>query len=287
MFSFGGNKSDSKANMNQEVFGPQGTAMSNMYNHFQDIYGQAMPYMNLGMGASNQAMPYMQAAADMGRFGGNRLSMGGAYGDVSGVRDNLYSSLSDSMNNPSSMGRMYEDIIGGPGNTYVDPLIDASRQATEERRLGMQSGNALNASAMGQGGSNRHAMENAMTNRMVNQDQTLFENSIGERNYDRDMGWKMDIARQADLGRGQAQDRAMNVLGGQDQNVMNAMNYQPTMQNLGMGQMAPYMQAAMMPYMMMNMYSQAMGDPTVLSSGSQKGSGGGLGFGVGGGGIMS
>jgi len=51
--------------------------------------------------------------------------------------------------------------------------------------------------------------------------------------------------------------------------------------------MAPYMQAAMMPYMMMNMYSQAMGDPTVLSSGSQKGSGGGFGFGVGGGGIMS
>jgi len=281
MFNFGGNKSDSKSTMNQDVWGPQSENLYQMYGHLNSLHEAGMPFMNLGMMSAYTADPYMQNAARYGQQQSDYMGQGGSYGDTSGMRDNLYSSLQESMNNPSSMGRMYEDIIGGPGNTYIDPMVESMKQSGMDNLSRMQSGTGLDAAQMGQGGSNRHAMQNAMQGAQASQDMLGMENMMRGTAYDKDLNWKMDIARQADLGRGQAQDRAMNVLGGGDQNRMFGMNYMPMQQNLGMGTMAPWQQAQMMPMMLGNMYSQAMGDPTVLTSGQSKGDSGGLGFGFG------
>ena len=125
-----------------------------------------------------------------------------------------------------------------------------------------------------------HAMQNAMLERGALQDLNLQEQALREGNYARDMDWKMRIAQQADQSSQMEQDRLLSMLTGADQNVMAGMQYQPMMQQLGMGMMAPYMQAFMLPWMAASAYSGSMGDPTVLSSGSSKGSSFQGGFGL-------
>jgi len=276
-FSFGGNKSKSKATMDQEVFNPE--AYNQMYGNINQQWQNSQPYVNMGMGMMNQANPYMTGAAGYGQAGADYMGQGGSFGDTSGMRDDLYSSVKSSMSDPSQMGRMYEDILGGPGNTYIDPMVESMKTGMMDNLGRMQSGTGLDASAMGQGGSSRHAMQNAMQSKEINQDMASMEDMMRGNAYDTDLNWKMNIAQQADLGRGQAQDRAMGILGGGDQNRQFGMGYMPTQQNLGMGTMAPWMQAGMMPWQLMGQYSGAMGDPTVLSSGQQSGKAGGFGFG--------
>jgi hypothetical protein len=224
----------------------------------------------------------MDDAAKRGAQGSQYMGQGGSFGDTSGMRDSLYGSLQDSMNNPSQTGRMYEDIVGGSGNTYIDPMVQAMKGGMMENRDRMQSGTGLDAAQMGQGGSSRHAMQNAMTDRGISTDMARMEDTMRGNAYDTDLNWKMDIAKQADLGRGQAQERAMGVLGGGDSNRQYGMGYQPTQQNLGMGTMAPWMQASMQPWQQMGQYQQGMQDPTVMTSARNSGQntagGGGVSF---------
>lgn len=283
MFSFGGSSSgsSSRGKFNQEVFNPN--AWNQFYGNANQMFQQMQPFGMMGF----NMLPYMQGNMsdiyDRAGPGVDHLMGGGSYGDTTGLRDDLYSSYKDSLSQPSNMSRMYEDIVGGPGNTYVDPLIDSMRTAGDERRRTMHGATGLDAAVAGQGGSSRHAMENAMTNRMIDQDMNLAENQLRERNYDRDMGWKMNIARLADDNRIKTQEMMRGDLQGSDQNVGAGLSYLPNMQNLNMGFMAPWMQAYQMPWMGMQNYAGVMGDPTVLSSGKTRGksSSGGIGFGIG------
>jgi hypothetical protein len=282
-FGFGGSKQKSSSSSNsafdQNVWGPQADAFPGMYGAAGNLYNTMMPYANLGFGMMPQMQGMMTNAYNMGNTGANSLIGGGSYGDTSGMRDNLFASLSQSMNSPSNVGRMYEDIIGGKGNTYIDPMVDSMKSGVMDNLKRMQANNGLSAVAMGQSGSSRHAMENAMLGKEANKDMMNMENIMRGGAYDTDLNWKMKIAEQADLGRSQAQDRALSALGNRDQNVIAGMNFAPMMQNLGMGYMAPWMQAMQMPWLNMNNYAGALGDPTVLSSGNSSSSSQGKGTG--------
>ena len=275
-FGFGGSSAKESSNFNQNTaFTPQ---WNDYYNNLNSQWGASQPMMNLGMGQMNMAQPYMNQAANTGQQGANYMMGGGSYGDTSGMRNNLYSSLQNSMSNPSSMGRMYQDIVGGPGNTYIDPMVASMRQSGNQALDRANAGNAADAANYGQSGSSRQAMQNSMNTSQANMDMAGLENQMRGNAYNTDLNWKMGIAQQADLGRGQAQDRAMGVLGGGDANRQMGMNYMPTQQNLGMGTMAPWMQAMYAPWNMANMYGTAMGDPTIVGSGSSKGKSGSLGL---------
>jgi hypothetical protein len=287
LFSVGGSgeKSKTQSNMDQSVYNPFEGAynpQAEYYGNQQNAWRDGAQYRNLGMGQMEGAQPYMTGAADFGRDQSGYMGQGGSFGDTSGMRDSLYGSLQESMNNPSQTGRMYEDIVGGSGNTYIDPMVQAMKGGMMENRDRMQSGTGLDAAQMGQGGSSRHAMQNAMTDRGISTDMARMEDTMRGNAYDTDLNWKMDIAKQADLGRGQAQDRAMGVLGGGDSNRQYGMGYQPTQQNLGMGTMAPWMQASMQPWQQMGQYQQGMQDPTVMTSARNSGQntagGGGVSF---------
>ena len=64
----------------------------------------------------------------------------------------------------------------------------------------------------------------------------------------------------------------MQMMQGSDANRNAGMGYGSGMQNLGMGSMAPWMQAQNQGWNNMNNYAGVIGGPTVLGSGSSSGS---------------
>jgi len=269
--SIGGNKSDSSANTSQNVWAPQGNALSNLYSQADNLWGSQQGGQ-LNSIAENLS-PYNQDIMSGAQSGFEDQLSGGSFGDTSDVRNKLLGS----MGMPSQMGQMYNSIVGGEGNTYIDPMVDAMKAGALENNKMLQSGTAMDAAAMGQGGSSRHAMQNAMTNRMTNQDMMNQETAMRGGAYDKDLSMKMDIASMADDNRQQEQDRMFDMMSGSDRNQQAGMNFGQVMQNLGMGSMAPWMQAQNQGWSNMNNYANTIGGPTVLGSGSQSGSAKGAG----------
>lgn len=279
---FGGSKSKNSANQSstQNVWGPQGDALTDLYNSARGTFDSGQRYNNQIGNMAGQIAPYMQDAANMYQGGIQNLLGGGSYGDASEIRNQLMSSIQGVNEGGSQMGKMYQSITGGPGNEYIDPMVAAMKRSADENLKGMQSGNALNAAAMGQGGSSKHGVldYNAakdMSNEVLDREMALRGGA-----YDKDMQMKMDIARQADQGIQGGQDRLLSMLQGTDANVQAGAAGAPMMQNLGMGQMAPLFQAMNAPWMQQQQYSDIIGGPTVLtdsqgqSSGSSKSMGG-------------
>lgn len=269
-------QADSSSSMNQDVFGPE--QFNTFYSNMNDMWSKMQPFAMGGMNYVPGMDETMREAVGRGGEGSEYMLGGGSFGDTTDVRNKLMGM----MGGRSNMGSMYESIVGGPGNTYIDPMVKAMRTSGNEAldtRLGQE---GLGAASMGQTGGSRHAMQNAMLERKGLQDMNLLEQNMRAGAYDKDLEMKMGIAEMADQNRQLEQDRLMGMMTGADQNVGGGMDYQKTMQDLGMGEMAPYMQAMMMPFMMMQMYSQSMGDPTVLteaeSESSSKSGGGGFGF---------
>jgi hypothetical protein len=273
--SVGGSKSESKNKTQDSVWGPQGEALTGMYDQANNLFGNDFSSGML-QGMAPQLQQYMQSIMSGAQGGMNNMLGGGAYGDTSGIRNSLEESLNKSAQGGSQMGKMYESIVGGPGNTYIDPMVDSMKTGMMDNLDRMQSGVGADASVMGQGGSSRHAMQNAMLGSQANKDMTNVENQMRGNAYDTDLNMKMDIARMADTNMGGTQDRMMQMLGGADQNVGAGMGFGGQAQNLGMGSMAPWMQAGQSPWNFMNQYAGVLGNPTVLGSGSGSGSSKGM-----------
>jgi hypothetical protein len=273
-FSLGGSKSssDSSSQYSEDVWSGQASAFEDMYRQMGNLWGNTQGGFG-GLNSSGQwAGNFNQNAAQSATGGYEDLLGGGSYGNSDEILSRLYGSM-DSQNGGTNTSKMYNDIIGGEGNSYIDPMVDAMRMNSQEnldRNLGM---GELDAMSSGQSGSSRHAMADSMLKRRALQDMNSNEAALRAGSYDKDLDWKMKIAGLADEGVGDQQDRLMAMMAGSDANVGAGINYGQNMQNLGMGAMAPGMQAMMAPWMMMNMYNQGMGDPTVLGQGSSKSSG--------------
>ena len=261
--SMGANKNETSqsGSMNQDVWNKD--AMNQLYGDARNFFNsQGNLY-----GQAQQADPYMHQAAQGGMSGYNDQLGGGAFGNTDDVRSKLLSS----MGQPSQTGQMYNSIVGGAGNTYIDPMVDAMKQGAMENNAMMQSGNGQSAASMGQGGSSRHAMQNAMTNRSTNQDMMNQETAMRGGAYDKDLGMKMGIANMADSNRQQEQDRMMGMLQGANQSQQFGMGQGQNTQNMGMGTMAPWMQAQGNQQNAFNNYANTIGGPAVLTNGTMSG----------------
>jgi len=261
-------ESNSQANTSQDVWGPQGQALSGMYQNANDLWGQTQGMQDQLGNQANQATGNMQDVFDSQMGGMNDQLQGGAYGDTDAIR----SQLLDSMGQRSNTGQMYENIVGGPGNSYIDPMVEAMRNSGMQQMKTMRSGTGLKAAALGQGGSSRHAMQNSMNDSQIAQDMNRQEFDMRSGAYDTDLNWKMDIARMADGNRQQEQDRMMGMLSGANSSQQYGMGQGQSMQNLGMGMMAPNMQVQNQGWGNMDNYANAIGGPTVLQQGEQSGS---------------
>lgn len=262
-------RSKSETEASQNVWQPQGDALTGMYNQLPGVMNQtsamAGEVANLAPEVSGLLSGYASQANDAY---GNQLA-GGSVGDTGDIRGLLAQSFARQQGG-SNTGDMYKSIVGGEGNTYIDPMVNAMKRSGMENLGMMKSRNGLDATAMGQSGSSRHAMENAMATRGMNSDMLDREMMMRGGAYDTDLNMKMDIAKMADTNQLQTQRNMMETLGMSDQNRQAGMGYGTTMQNLGMGMMAPWMQAMNAPWMNMQNYAGVLGDPTVLGKSSSK-----------------
>lgn len=232
---------------------------SNMNSMFPGMQQQGQGIWDQSQGLQS----FFQNLMGQGTKGAEGLLGGGSVDNTDEIMERLMSSM-ESMSGGSNLGKMYNSIVGGEGNTYMDPMVDAMKRSSIENYDLLTNRVGLDAASVGQGGSSRHAMTNAILGRTANQDMLDRETMMRGSGYDKDLAIKMDIAGKADLGVGQMQDRLSGLLGRSDQNTQFGMGSLGGLGSLGTGSMDPGMMAMMMPYMLMQMQGNAMGDPTKL-----------------------
>lgn len=280
-FSLGGSRSRSRSYSNDRVWAPQEAASGQMFRDANTLWGNQGGSGFFGLGSdADWAEDYNRSIADSARGGQANLLGGGSYGDNSAILNRLFGSMDDQNTRGTNTGRMYESIVGGPGNTYIEPMVQAMRTASQEnldRNLGMGS---LDAVGAGQSGSSRHAMADAMLRRGALQDLNMNEANLRGAAYDTDLNMRLDIARLADQNVNAQQDRLLGMLQGRDENIRSGVGFGSDMQNLGLGTMDPNQRRNLMPWQMMQLYSDSIGSPTVLNSSRSRGSGFGMGGGA-------
>lgn len=261
--SLGKSKSSSGNQFSNGVWGTQGNALGSLY---QSVLKQ--------LGGNNLTDKITGAAGDLGNkingiidssAGANKdLAAGGVYGDTADIRQKLL----DSMGGRSNMGSMYESIVGGKGNTYVDPLIDQMRKSSAQNVQTLQGGNAVDAAAMGQSGSSRQAMQDAMFANQANKDLLGTEAQLRSDSYDKDLSMKMGIAGMADSNKQSEQDRLLQMMQGAQGSKEGASTNTNLLSTLLQGGLSPWLQAQQAMWNPINNAANAIGAPTITGSGS-------------------
>ena len=270
--SVGKSKSDSsnQSGFNQDVWGPQGDALQNLYGQAGNAMGKGMggmgkmiPGASEGMqGIADQANPYWQNQMQGGAYQG--MDLQGMYGDALGGGGNEQF--------------MNESIMGGAGNNYVDAMKGQMQQDSSDALGRNLASNDLRAVGAGQSGSSRHGITERGIRDASSRDLSNAQTQLGYETFDRDLDRKMGIARGADQFDMQKLQNVGGMLGNQQNAMAGGLKGAQGMQGLNMGQFAPYMA----PGNMMNQYSNMIGRPTVLGSGSGSGDSSSKGFGMGG-----
>ena len=261
--SIGKSKSKASNNFSNYVWGTQGDALGSLYQTILGQLGQDSYQQQIGNAASN-VQNQVNDIVNSQISAISDLSSGGVYGDTADVRQKLL----DSMGGRSNMGSMYESIVGGSGNTYVDPLIDQMRKSSAQNVQTLQGGNALDAAAMGQSGSSRQAMQDAMFANQANKDLLSQEAQLRSDAYDKDLAMKMAIAQQADYNHGAEQDRLLSMLQGAQSSKENVSNNTVLLQTLLSSGLNPWLQAQQGQWNPINNAANAIGSPTIIGSGS-------------------
>lgn len=267
--SAGKSKGSSNNSFSTNVWGPQGDALQNLYQLAFDQYGKGNDYMPQITGQASNIDNAVNGILDANKG----LQSGGAYGDTAEIRQQLL----DSMGGRSNTGIMYESIVGGSGNTYVDPLIESLRADSAQNVATLQGGNAMDAAAMGQSGSSRQAMQDAMFANQANKDLLNKESELRYGAYDKDLAMKMGIAQQADYNHQAEQDRLLAMLQGGQSSMEKGTSPDllRTLLNYGMN---PWLQAQQAVWNPMNNLSNIIGNAIITGSGSgsSKSKGGGI-----------
>lgn len=268
--ALGGSKGGSSSSSSQNVMGEQvpflqqlwGMAANNVgKNDYQSQIGNAAQNTNnlLNSLFGSQSVLQQQQAG------------GGAYGNSQPYIDKMMGM----MGQPSQTGQMYSSIVGGSGNTYVDPLINQLRSDAGQNLATMQNQNSMDATMAGQSGSSRQAMQNAMMGAQAARDLNTQEAALRQGAYDTDLSLKLGIAQQADSNRQAEQDRLANMVAGAQGAQTNAGNYGNLLQSIAGGQVNPWLQAQQGSWNPLNNFANILGNPTILgqSSGSSKSKG--------------
>lgn len=269
----GGKQKQSAQNssqMAQNVFGPQASALDNLYGLGTRVFAQNQQFNNQAMPIAQQNAQDTLAAAQPAW---QQQLQGGAYANL-GIGNQLMQSLQQSQNTPSNMQAVNGMIMGGNGNNYADAMKasfsgDANRAADNMMRT-------LDARATGSGmsGGSRHGLAEAQGFYDVNSNLQHNLAQVGYNTFDKDLDRKLNIAQQADQGSLGRQQLMAGLLNNQNQAQAGAIQFGEGMQNLGLGTMAP----ASAGWGNFQGLSNAIGQPTILSSGTSTGSQSGSGW---------
>ena len=268
--SIGGSKSGSSSSSSQNVMSQQIPYLQQLWGMATDNVGKNDYINQIGNSAQNSQDLLNSLFVSQSDLQ-NQLASGGAYGDSQQYIDMLL----NSMGQRSNMGTMYESIVGGSGNTYVDPLIQQMQQDSAQNLATLQNANAMDATMAGQSGSSRQAMQNAMLGAQINDQLATNEAQLRQQNYDNDLAMKMSIAQQADYNHQAEQDRLLSMIQGSQDSMNNATNMGSLLQSLATGGMDNWLKAQQASWNPLNNLANIIGNPIILgkSSGSSKSKG--------------
>lgn len=261
--SFSKSDSESESEYSQDVWGPQGDALKELYSNVGGLFGQTNTGMQGQIPGAVDQMNQVMASADPTW---KDQMAGGVYQDM-GLQGSLMDSLNRSMNNPSAMSEINAMIMGGSGNNYADAMKSQYMQDADRAQKMMMSNMDLGAVGAGQSGSSRHGVAQGIGMEGINRELQRNLAETGFDTFDKDLNRKLEIAGMADQGTLASQQMMANMLSQQNQAAQGGLAYGQNMQNLAMGQFSPYM----MPWQAAGQYGNIIGAPTVLGSGSASG----------------
>lgn len=260
----GADRSQSQANINQGIWGPQANQLGDLYSQAGTLYGNQMANMGAQQGLAQNQMNQVTAQTNPAF---QQQLAGGAYQgmDLQGQLNQLMAGGADTGNT----GRIYGQIMGGEGNNYADAMRDQYTQDATRAQENMLRNLDARAAARGMSGGSRHGT--AIGEGMGRINDQLQDNMarVGYETFDRDLQQKLGIAQMADanqLARYQGDQSALtSMLGQQQQAMQSGLAGAGTQQGLSMGQFAPG-QAG---WDQAQNYSNIMGAPTMLTQAGQ------------------
>mgnify|MGYP003640460119 CR=1 FL=1 len=266
--SMGKSKSDSSNNFSQDVWGPQGDALSGFYDQIGGAMGGLLGGGGKGgggkgggsgmMGRVPGAADQMQGLADQANPAWQNQMDGGAFAGM-----DLQGMYGDALKGGGNEQFMNQSIMGGQGNNYVDAMRGQMQNDSDTRLGGNLAMNDARAAGNQMSGSSRHGITEKGIYDQSEQNLGRMQTQMGFNTFDKDMDRKMGIAQRADqfdMGR---LNNVSGMMGQQQGAMQGGLGMGGQMQNMNMGQFAPYMA----PGNMMSQYSNMYGSPTVLGQG--------------------
>ena len=262
--SLGGSKSGSDARnvFDQQVWGQQGDALADLYSQAGQLFaggkGGMQPQAQAGQQFGTQAMGSMMQPWEQQMAGGAYADM-----DLTGAMERSLADMqAGGATNVQDINAM---IMGGAGNTYADAMKQQYMQDASRAQEQMLGNLDARAAAAGMSGGSRHGTATAQGMEDINRNLQRNLATTGFETFDKDLERKLDIARQADVNQFQRaqqnQQTIANMMGGQQAAMGGGMQFSPQMMDIGM-------QQQMMPWQQAGAYSNILGAPTVLGSGS-------------------
>ena len=215
-----------------------------------------------------------QYATAQGVQGANTKNLnGGVYGGLN-IGNQLMGSLQNTLNKPSETSGIYAQMMGGKGNNYADAMKSQYLRDANRAQMQMQGNNALEAAGVGQSGSSREGVANAMGMHDINQNLQRNMAETGYNTFDKDLQNKLAIAQMADQNTFGRQNLMANMLGQQQGAVNQGIGGAQNVQGL-------YTNAQNSPWAGLQNYAQAVGGPIVLNSGQSQNQASGMSSGSG------
>jgi hypothetical protein len=271
--SFGSSSSKNKSassnasNFSQNVWGgsDQGAALQNLYNNASQLFGNTY---NNQLGQMNQGADFMNQTAGTASQGWQDQLAGGAYAGVS-TQDalNNINNINQSMASPSNTQQIYAQMMGGQGNNYADAMKNQYLADANKAQANMLNNLDQRASGIGASGSSRQGIAQGIGMEDINKNLQYNLAKTGYDTFDQDLTNKLNIAQAADSNNVTRQQMVTDSLGsmltGAQGASAGAVN---NSQNIaGMGANAANLYNT--PWDALSQYTNAIGQPTVLSSG--------------------
>ena len=261
--SVGGSKAKSKNNsgfnFNQNIPAFQQGALTDLYGNAQNLFNstnsniqnQAGNIANTNSDIQQSTLPALNSALS-----------GGVFSDPV-FKNQLVTSLNNSLSSPSNTQQIYADIMGGNGNNYADAMKASYTADANRATANMLNNLDARASAAGMSGGSRQGIAQAQGLYDINSNLQKNLAETGYNTFDKDLTNKLNIAQQADTNTLSRQQMLTDMLGQSQSTSNNAIsNLAPSVQNLGMGTLAPFT----VPWDALNGYATAVSAPTVLSN---------------------
>jgi len=238
--------------------------LTGMYDEANKLYQQQQQQMQ---GLQPWAQQFTKGAANDAQKAWQDQLLGGAYAGVNA--GDIQSQLQQSMQDPSKTSSIYAQMMGGQGNNYADAMKGQYMKDAQRAQEQMMSNLDARAAGSGMSGSSRHGVAQGIGQRGINDALQSNLAKTGYETFDKDLQNKLGIAGQADQNTLARQQMMQSMLGGKQAAMQGGIQNASGMQNLGMGAYAPNM----MNWQNFNQYANALGGPTILSSGTNTGYG--------------